>query len=425
MRQLGHGHSVIFLVPAEIRDKITALRGIRAGGKIRVADVLAWSVGETWHEARRLIPLWAAQGRQHQRQLLLRTASKGDQYELSRETAAQLLENNGLTLRERYCPACDGQAGQAGQTVLAREAARIQRRCRAFGGRGPGAAAAALQQEQEREREILPERENPPPEPQPLPAQPLEPSLHAHVEMFVRTGTVPPRSAAFMPALHALAGSSVSHILQDLCGPSGLLATADFARTVHLPTAPATGGAWDAYQRPVQWIATAHTRSGTVAVVLSPWEANALMPIFRAGGIAATLHLFAPRTSLATRSAEDLLLYTTPPLIPGWRAPRALMLTLLLFAGQLYLRSYDEYIGMCRLLGVPYHASINDEESLSGAKEEKEAHVFEPAAVHFFLALFQQIRHPSADISRTDLGHILAGDVLLPPSAFSGPTRAQ
>jgi len=80
---------------------------------------------------------------------------------------------------------------------------------------------------------------------------------------------------------------------------------------------------------------------------------------------------------------------------------------------------------MCRLLGVLYHASINDEESLLGAKEEKEAHVFEPAAVHFFLALFQQIRHPSADISRTDLGYILAGDVLLPPSAFSGPTRAQ
>jgi hypothetical protein len=151
------------------------------------------------------------------------------------------------------------------------------------------------------------------------------------------------------------------------------------------------------------------------------------MPTFRIGGTAATLHLFAPRTSLATRSAEDLLLYTVPRLLPGWRAPRSLLLTLLLFAGQLYLRSYDEYVGMCRLLGVPYHADTDGEESQSTAEEveEEEAYVFEPTAIQFFLALFERIRHSSADISTTDLGHILAGDVLLSPSAFSGPMRAR
>jgi hypothetical protein len=420
MRQLGCGQSVVFFVPAEVRERITALRGIRPGGKIRVADVLAWSIDETWHEARRLVPLWAAQGRQHQRhQLLMDAADKGDRYEFSSETAAQFLESNGVTLRDRYRPAHNGQAGQ----TLSREAVRIQRRCRAF---GVGGSGAALHQEQERERELLAEREEPPPEPQPLPVRPLAPSLHPHVEVFVRTGEILPGSEAFLPALHSLVGSSVAHLLQDLQWPPDLLATADFAGTVQVPI-PATSGAADAYQRPVQWIATAPTGSGIVAVVLSPWEANALMPTFRAGGTAATLHLFAPRTSLATRSADDLLLYMTPPLLPGWRAPRALLLTLRLFAGQLYLRSYDEYVSMCRLLGVPCHADTDGGESSSGAKEQEEedAYAFGPAAVPFFLALFKRIRHPAADFSTTDLGHIFAGDVLLPPAAFSGPRRAR
>ncbi|KAK0708507.1 hypothetical protein B0H67DRAFT_648563 [Lasiosphaeris hirsuta] len=245
--------SVVFLVPAEVRERITVLCRIRQGGKIRVADVLAWSIDEMWRDARRLVPLWAAQGLKHQRQqLLMDAADKGDRYEFSSETAAQFLESDGLTLRDRYRPAYDGQARQ----TLSREAARIQRRCRAFG--------------------PLAEREKPRPEPQPLPVRPLASSLHPHVEVFVRTGDILPGSEAFMLALHALVGSSVAHLLQDLQWPPDLLTTADFAGTVQ-----------------------------------------------------------------------------------------------------------------------------------------------------FFLALFKRIRHPSADISTTDLRHILAGDVLLPPFAFSGPTRAR
>ncbi|KAK1836413.1 hypothetical protein QBC39DRAFT_406982 [Podospora conica] len=420
MRQLGRGHSVVFFVPAEIRERITALRGIQPGGKIRVADVLSWSIEETWNEARRLVPLWAAQGHQHQRQLLL-----GDAHNLSSEEAARFLESDGLTLRERYGPVCDEQVPSTDPTDAA---IRIRERCRAFGARGFGAAALQQEQEREREREILVERATPPPEPQPLPVQSLEPSLHTDVQEFVRTGIIPSDSAAFMPALRALAGSSITGLLQGVRGPPGLLATAEFARTVQLPTSTPSSG-WDLYQRPVQWIVTAPTQSsGTVAVVLSPWEADALLPIFRAGGVTATLHLFAPRTSLTTRSAEDLLLYTTPAPRSGWCPPRVLLRTLLLFAGQLYLRSYDDYVAMCRFLGVPYSATTGDDNdnSLAGAnKGGEEAFVLEPAAIQFFEALFERIRHPATDISTTDMGHIFAGDVRLQPSAFSGPLRAR
>jgi len=119
---------------------------------------------------------------------------------------------------------------------------------------------------------------------------------------------------------------------------------------------------------------TQHVETGdtVIAVVLNPWEANALMPAFRAGRTAARLHLFAPRTCLATRSAEDLLLYTTPALPTGWRAPQTLVLMLLLFAGQLYLRTYNDYVDMCQLLGAPYRtgAARDEEEGPTGDELE-------------------------------------------------------
>jgi hypothetical protein len=160
---------------------------------------------------------------------------------------------------------------------------------------------------------------------------------------------------------------------------------------------------------------------GIAAVVLSPWETNALMPVFSAGGTVATLHLFAPRTCLTTRSVEDLLLYAMPALPTGWRAPRVLVQTLLLLAGQVYLRTYHDYVDMCQLLGAPCRA---DDEGGEWRTGDEETGVFGPSAIPFFLGLLGQIRHPSVDISNTDIGHILTGRVL-PPSAFSGPLRAR
>jgi hypothetical protein len=203
MRELGHGQSVALFVPFEIQRRIRALRGIHEDGEIRVADVLAWSIKETWHEARRLRPLWLVQGRrqEHQRRLWSQ-ADKGDYYELSSATAKQFLEPESLTLRERYHPEC-------------------------------GEGTVAVEGEQERERlaevEIYSKVSLPK-------VEPLKPSLHPDVEMFVKTGQIPHGSAAFLPAFDALLGSSLTH-LRGL-RPSGLplFVTADFARAINLGT---------------------------------------------------------------------------------------------------------------------------------------------------------------------------------------------
>ena len=420
MRELGRGQSVVFLVSEEMREKITMFCRMKKADDIKVADVLSWSIGETWQELRKLMPLWATQGLRHQhQQLLWDSADTGREYVLSRDTATQFLESEAQTLRDRYHPNQDqGQLALAGEIKDTSSSSRrtkptqIQERCKAFG--VSSLNTSALEEEQERELSAEVEEERPP-----IPrVKPSIPSLHKDVKAFIVTGVIPPGSQAFIPAFRSLGNSSVRHLLDGLRLPHGLLATADFARTIDPPK---YGYVSDAYQRPVQWIATAPTlpdkngKNIDTAVMLSPWEANALLPIFHAGGAAATLHLFAPRTSLATRSVEDLALYTTPALPPGWVAPRMLVLVLLLFSGQLYLTSYADYVEMCKLLGVPHcHEEGEGEESRE----------FGPAHISFFLGLVGRIRHHCTDISKTDIGRILEGDVLS-PDTFSGPLRVK
>ncbi|KLU91501.1 hypothetical protein MAPG_10019 [Magnaporthiopsis poae ATCC 64411] len=403
MRELGRGQSVVFLMPVEIRQKITKLRDIPPDGHIEVADVLAWSISETWREVGQLTPLWAVQGRRHRRQQRLwGRANKRDYYELSRDMATKFLERESLTLRERYHSSHRSRASQkilaraiaarvtaarvtasAVPDVLKSETARIRERCDAL---GVGKQRHAVSLEKEEERELLAEALKAGVQKTlPRGVEALEPSLHKDVEAFVATGTIPDGSPAFLPAFRALAGSSVANLVRGLpggglvCPPrhARLFATADFARTVRLP--PLTDAApdiMDSYQRPVQWVVTAVPAppaplDEATVVLLSPWEADRLMPTFRSGKT-------------------------------------------------LYLRTYDDYVETCRLLGVPYRAGAGAE----GDDKGKETEGFGRDAVPFFLGLFGKIRHPSADLSCTDIGHILAGDVLR-PSYFSGPMRTR
>ncbi|EJT72145.1 hypothetical protein GGTG_09012 [Gaeumannomyces tritici R3-111a-1] len=446
MRELGRGQSVVFFAPAEVRHGIRTLREIPANGDIEVADVLAWSISETWRETRLAVPTWAAQGRRHQRQRRLwQQADKGNRYGLGRDACMEFLETEVTKLSDQYRPG-GGSASSSSQTpssspLTADTTDAIQARCEEFGvvdQRERGSRPLG----QEQERELLVEREEERVEEKPATAKAVVPRLHADVEAFVMTGVIPKGSRAFKPAFRTLAGTSAAGFLGGLRFPPDLilLATADFGRTVTLSEA---GSPLDAYQRSVQWIATAPAASSgngggggvgkegnsprgasspeaVTVVLLSPWEANALMPAFEAGRTAARLHLFAPRTSLHTRSAENLQLYVIPSLPSPpplkWQVPRELVIALLLFAGQLYLRSHEDYVYACEFLGVP-HGSRKGGAAAAAAGG---GGFFGPAALSFLAELFGRIRHPATDISSTDVGHILAGKVL-PESAFSWP----
>lgn len=132
-----------------------------------------------------------------------------------------------------------------------------------------------------------------------------------------------------------------------MTGPQDLLVTADFAQTVVMKD----GEQMDQYIRPVHWILTLRRPSKfPTTVIISPQEANTLLPMIREKK-KVTLHVYTPQLSLANPTLADLTFCAVPPLPADWAAP-PIGTQINLFAGQLYLRTYEEYMALCRFLGL-------------------------------------------------------------------------
>ena len=89
--------------------------------------------------------------------------------------------------------------------------------------------------------------------------------------------------------------------------PVHLLVTVDFARTVH----PLETRDLDSFLRPVHWIVSGKSHNTVDYVVLSPFEAHALLPSMRQHKIVA-LHVYSPRVSMSMRTLEDLSFCAIP-----------------------------------------------------------------------------------------------------------------
>jgi hypothetical protein len=201
---------------------------------------------------------------------------------------------------------------------------------------------------------------------------------------------------------------------------SDILVTEDFVRTVEPGNSRYIS---DQYQRAVQWIVTSLSetpgrRKVKHMVIFSQWEVNQLYPTIR-GGQSVILHMYSPRPNLTFRSLEDLTLYTTPSLPEEWAVPRKLILQLNLFAGQLYLRTYEEYTQLCDFLGLSYHANKSNETSMGadgfvGRATSNPNCIFTKSPVPFLRVLVTKIRRDCQDIEKTDMGKILSGKLLRP-----------
>ena len=303
MRKLGRGQSVVFCAFPEMQHKIRALLDISMNKPIMASDVLGWSIHETWDETLRSIPLWATQGIRHQRQSIIwdHAESKGaiGGPVFTVEDINDYMEDEAQTLEQRYRRNLRGYGVDAvlesddNEPALAGEELRqIRRTCYLF--KITTLSSVSLQEEQERElaTEVEEERqvERPPP------AQPREHSLHPDVRRFVHTGIASLPSQGIVPAFRALDRTSAAQLfapsnfdrqLQDL------MATVDFAQTV-VPTARFCA---DGFQRSVQWILAGPWRgAGTQPrqlLILSPWEADRLLPEIRIPR-RATLHIYRP-----------------------------------------------------------------------------------------------------------------------------------
>lgn len=272
MRRLGHGQSVVFLVPEEIQTRIRALVSKMEDASLDVSDVLRWAISETMIDMSRNMALWAVQGARYIRQSRI-WEKHGGRTGLTIDGAKQLLEDDARTLEQRYSArASGGLAFLEEQRRTDPSVEPIIQRCRQFA--DLDIASSTLYEEQERELapEIEQEREIQRPES-------YEPALHVIHEglrHFVRTGSLNTNSGAFVPAFKSLRDTTAArHLRLEEFPHNDLVVTKDFIRTVTVPTGK-RGFVSDFYQRSVQWVLSSVDSSNTVRhlVIISPYEAE-------------------------------------------------------------------------------------------------------------------------------------------------------
>lgn len=417
MRKLGKGQSVVFFVPHEIQERIRNSSQLSADNLLTVAHVLCWAVTETWRETERSIPLWALQGLRHQRQEAIWDAKVKRNADLAFSSSdfEEYFEVEAMSLEQRYLPKSQKTnqiftAHMRDPQLVARKTQieLIEKKCERFEVASFG--SATLQEEQE--RELAPEIEKERQSERPPRIEPLAHKLHPDVRNLVRLGILNTKRGGFLAAFESLNQSSAARLANTHEFGKDLLVTADFARTVQL--APMSYS--DAFHRPVQWVLTLKDRSHSSAlVVLSPWEANELLPEIEKGKHV-FLHCYAPRPNLSFPSLQDLKLFSTPSLPPGWTAPRHAVMQLNLFGGQLYFESWDEYKELCTHLGLSYISNDGSSrvaaDGFVGRGATYPQCQFTHSPTFFLRTLMANIRRDRQDISRTHAGRMLSGEIL-------------
>lgn len=418
MRKLGHGQSVIFCVPKEIERQILSQKKASELTDIAVADVLCWAITETWVDTRRSIPLWAVQGRRFEHQWQL-WADAGTEEVMSRCHAERFLEDEAQTLEDRYRPSIAADTLTSMQADHNMNLRRIEDRCREFHALEHSTATLREEQERELSPEIVQEREVQ----RPAPAKPALHCIHADVKAFVMNGAIKSCSNAFKPAFETLRQTSAASHFDVSQFPRGVLTTVDFASTVQ----SSGQSLLDSYQRPVQWILTSigDGKDNIVkhVVILSPYEAQELLTDIRSSR-RVTLHLYAPRPNLEIRPIDGLDLYRVTAIPTPSTLPRRYVTLLNLFAGQLYLGSFLEYVEVCTTLGLAWQTA--EEGSIIAADgfiirgcngQMHSASTFRNSPVSCLQVLMMKIRKNCEEIGKTHMGAILGGR-LLPPSDF-------
>jgi hypothetical protein len=180
------------------------------------------------------------------------------------------------------------------------------------------------------------------------------------------------------------------------------------------------------YLRPVNWIVSRVPKDdeSMILVVMSPYEVNVLLRDIRKSECV-RLHMYAPRSTQAMKTFENLDFYCVPPLLPRSTALQSLSLDvrcqLNIWAGQLYLDQYETYLRLCLLLGVSSseaaerYSSVQSDRFVpkTGRTEEMaEVCLFDESPLTLLKMLFG-LRRKGMSYQQTHIGKILHARLLL------------
>lgn len=350
LRQLGNGQSVKFFAPEDVDQQI---RGVRSaddslvGKPIGAVDVLRWVIIETCADLLHNVPHWLNQGVEYQSRRCSWDALNldGSEGEAVDEIEKYWLQPEARALSDMYAPATPGTIHSTGPTHPNADMSRISERCQELGLTVTPLRNSRLDEEQEREVDVEVECEmqvEPPPN-----ARPAAHSLHDDLRSLVRNGVVPGGSAALVPVFDAIA--NITRRPREAAWTRDLLATPDYLKTV---IRNAFSRDTSQFVRPVTWVLSLPRENAGRLVLLSPFEANELLPQIR---LCQTvhLHMYLPRVMQNCISFEDLRFYTIPPCPPSWVPPPSQLIAQLnIVAGQLYIHDFAAYTELLDFLGL-------------------------------------------------------------------------
>ena len=399
MRKLGHAHSIMFFAPLEIDRHIRSVAAKGPQDAIDTMDILHWAMHETCDEIQQRAHHWVQQGTDHASRYAAWSGFCEDQL-TSKDLSDRWLQPEAKSLGDLYGPHNTSQPSIP---------SGIRQRCEELG----ILSLRNVSMDEEQEREVIHEVERERQVERPPGAPPANHSIHHDVIAFVKTGVIPTNSKAFRPAFMSLEGTSAESHEAHVWNPL-MLVTMDFQKTVK------SSRKVDEYLRPVQWIVSGKMDNNDVLIILSPHEANLLIPDIRSSN-KVHLHLYTPRVTRSMKPCDDLLLYSIPTVPTGWIAPSFLMDQLNVFAGQLYLKDYATYIRLCRFLCV-YARDLESEEGIKVGcdgfiemrdrpKRLQDIHTFQSSPLLSLRALMA-LRRKGMSFTQTHMGRLLDGRLL-------------
>ena len=128
------------------------------------------------------------------------------------------------------------------------------------------------------------------------------------------------------------------------------------------------------------------------------------------------------RVSASVRTFEDLSFCAIPAVPKSWTAPPPIAMQLNLFAGQLYLRSFEDYLSLCRFLGLcsrppDGHVQV----ACDGFVRPDGRRTFDPAMEREcpfttspveFLKMVMALRRKGQSFTKSHFGEILNGELI-------------
>ena len=218
------------------------------------------------------------------------------------------------------------------------------------------------QQQRELQQQVLPEREIN----RLVRATHCEPATHLSNELlkFVRTGNL---SDELLPLPFAFRGTTFWPLVEPDMWGDRIRVSEDFTRVVE------DMSSLDEYLRPLNWIVSYCPDGNTDSIrllIISPFEANELIPMFRSGSLVTQLRMFAARL----HEKQDLLFYTPELTIPATSTQQLPYCELLdaelyVFSGTIFFAGRRELLAYCSFLKLPLPLQTPEDDSVSPPKK--------------------------------------------------------